>query len=139
MLHTASREDQAREIVRRAGYAHGGAISEAEDERKDKKMVRSAVHQHEAHDHKGEKPTKLALKAGGSVHGKEASGRPDRRARGGMMPEGGPSKHKAGRKAVVNIKIGGGGGNGQAAMAAQEGMRVGAALGARRADRKSVV
>lgn len=51
-------------------YAHrhlarGGHFTEAEDERQDKAMVERGIHEHEAHDHKGEKPTALHLRRGG--------------------------------------------------------------------------
>ena len=134
-MHTESREAQARAIVDRAGYARGGEVG---DEKQDRRMVRSAVHQHESHDHPGKPETKLKLRGGGKVSGQPSAQRPDRRARGGGIDGEMPGMAKGGsthgkRKPVVNIKINAGGDAGGKQQAAQDGMRLGAALGARRA------
>ena len=74
---------------------------------------------------------------GGRVHGEKAESRPDRRARGGEVG----GKHRG--KPAVNIKIAAGGGGGDPqreqqalAMGRQQGMAVGAKLGARAAAQK---
>lgn len=37
------------------------------DDKKDKKMIKKAMRQHEAHDHPGKKFTSIKLKAGGAI------------------------------------------------------------------------
>lgn len=76
----AEHEAHAHAHLHRSGYARGGRMS---DERQDKAMVEKGVHQHERHDHKGEKETDLKLKGGGKVKGHHPKERMDRRARGG--------------------------------------------------------
>jgi hypothetical protein len=127
--------------VKRSGYNSGGRLKqeEASDEAKDKRMVKKAVHQHEKHDHKGQKPTDLKLKGGGEVKGKMAEKRLDKRARGGALTEPMPEKAHGdgGKKAAgkgkhgpnINIILP------QAAeaekkQAAAAGMQVGAKMGA---------
>lgn len=131
MLKTESREEQARNTCSRAGYAHGGEITEAEDERKDKGLIKRAVRQHDTQLHSSSKShvgrTKLKLAGGGMVHGEEPGARPDKKSRSGHKP------------APVQIKIatGGGGGGQQEAMAAhQAGLQQGIQVGARAAAAK---
>lgn len=103
--HRAHREGRAREILKQAGYKVGGKVT-----------PESAVHKHEHHLHKGEKPTKF--KSGGKVGGKGA-------------------KHHAGHKARsphIHINIMSGDPM-EKQQAAQQGMAVGARLGAAAAAR----
>lgn len=88
--------EKARHTMRRAGYKVGGRVS---DELQDKKMVEAGVHQHEAHDHKGEPKTKLKLKEGGHVGGMHTLRRLDKANRGGAMH--GKGKHHV----SVNINM----------------------------------
>lgn len=109
------RQDQsnAEECLRRAGYARGGAIS---DDAEDRKIAAAAVHAHERHDHRGEPLTKL--KRGGRVDGEKAGERLDKRARGGRLKHGGPTK--------VNVIVASGGGDADKQMAFQQGAQTGA-------------
>ena len=103
------REDDAGEkALRRSGYASGGGISKAEDEKQDRRETAAAVHKHERHLHKGEPETKLAR--GGPAHGK--------------------SRGKAPTHVNVIVATPGGGG-GNAAAAAQQGLNVGRQQGLR--------
>ena len=120
-MQTESRQAQAEATVKRAGYATGGGVSEKADEKKDRQMIRTAVHKHERHDHPGKPETKL--RAGGQVMGAESGHRPDRKPRGKI--------------GSVNIRIGGGREAAAAEqMGEQKGMQAGAALGARAAAAK---
>lgn len=85
---------RAQEILKSAGYKDGG------DVKQDKKLVEKAVHQHEAHDHKGEKKTKLKLKEGGHVKGEKTASRLDKMARGGKAKH-----HKGDAKTKVNVIV----------------------------------
>jgi len=132
-------ETKAREHMRRAGYSLGGIIGRARggkvhpDAAADKKMVEKGVHQHERHDHKGEPLTKLKLTRGGHVEGEGTRHRIDRRARGGSVPSG---KGHKGKGVNLNVIIHGADPAAQQQahkQGAMEGMRLGAALGARRA------
>lgn len=139
--------EAGKRMLRESGYANGGSVSEGEL----KRVVRKALIGHEDDEHEGEH-RRIKVKSGGKVAGRHAKHRPDRRrANGGGMPEGTPepggerNRADEGRargggmkkgKAGVNITIKTGGGeDGQQKeqMAAQQGMRIGQALGARRA------
>lgn len=129
-IHSKARAEQqgrAENYARRSGYKRGGAVS---DEDQDRAMVKKAVAEHEEHDHKGEAKTKLRIKRGGRVEGKEPKTRLDKRARGGQV----------GKKAPVNVIVNSGGGEGEKQEAAQAGMRqgmqMGAVMGARAAAAK---
>ena len=50
-------DDGAKAALRRAGYASGGTVSDA---KQDRRAIAAGVHKHEAHLHKGESETKLA-------------------------------------------------------------------------------
>lgn len=143
--------ERGKEALSKAGYAVGGKITMP----RVKRVVRRGIAEHETEEHGG-RHGKITLKAGGSVRGEKAKERPDRqrradgggiegRAMGGEMPHrsGGGRGGKA-KVGTVNIKIGGkgegaGGQPDPAAMQAaqhqgiQQGMRMGAALGARQA------
>lgn len=73
---------KAHNMIRGAGYgvkrASGGGFSEAH---KVKAVVKDAVDQHEAHDHKGEPKTKLKLKSGGIAATEKSHSRPDKKPR----------------------------------------------------------
>lgn len=125
----APEQKHAERRMKRAGYKVGGAVHRDADEAQDAAMVKKGIRQHEAHDHKGEKPTKLKLRAGGHVEGDKARHRIDRRARGGALPG-----KKGGN---INIILKTGEPAAQKQLAAQQGlkqgMQMGAALGARQA------
>lgn len=106
---------RAARMLRESGYARGGEVHP--DAAEDKALIRKMV-----------KPNALARKNGGRVHGEKSESRPDRRARGGEV------KHK-GAKTAVNITVGGGGQQ-QAAQAAQQGLAVGRQQGAQMAMQK---
>lgn len=138
-LHASSREkDQrsAEKAVRRAGYRDGGRVhsdvkdEKEEDAKSDKALVAKGVHQHEAHDHKGEPKTQLRLRRGGHVEGVAAHSRLDRRARGGAL-----GGHKKGGLNIIikNQPMHPAEKQMAAQQGAQQGMRIGAALGARQA------
>lgn len=124
--HEARHEDhrRANELVRKTGYrhlAHGGRVDE--DEAEDKAMITKAVHEHEDHEHGGER-TKLKLKHGGEAEGHKARHHLAKRARGGKAGHGKNTKVQ-----VIVAPQGGGGGDAQAAH--QQGMQQGAVMGAR--------
>lgn len=122
----ADKQREAEEHGRRSGYATGGMISEAQDAKQDKKIadreVKKGIRQHDEQEHPGHH-TSLRLKRGGHIDGKKPAERADRvsRARGGRAEHGG-GKH------VTNIVIGNPAERQQAAM---QGMKMGAAMGAR--------
>jgi hypothetical protein len=114
---------------------------EKRDDLKDQRMIKSAVGQHESHDHKGEPKTKLKLRRGGKVEGDKPQARADRPGRyaagGATMPErskgrGAPKGHKP--AVSVNI-ISPAAAEGEKRQAAQAGMQAGAKLGAAAAMR----
>ena len=120
----------AEERLHGSGYRRGGEVS---DLAQDRKMVKKAVHEHEEHDHPGEKETKLKIKRGGRVAGAAPKHRADRRARGGGMEH----KGKKSGHTKINIVVGNpGGGSGDGAaremlaqqQGRQEGMKIGAAM-----------
>ncbi|MDE3114159.1 MAG: hypothetical protein KGL26_01040 [Pseudomonadota bacterium] len=133
-MHAQSREQfqrEAEERTKKAGYANGGRLhSDVKDgdEAQDKRMVTSAVRQHEEHDHKGEPLTKLKLRRGGRaslVDGASPTHSNGKRARGKSgvtlvihnQPMAPMEKAAAQKQGVM------------------QGMRLGAALGARQAAR----
>jgi hypothetical protein len=147
MEHEKPHERGHRQL-REAGYAHHKHGDIHKDAAQDLQMIAGAVHKHEAHLHKGQPKTKL--RRGGKVPGHEAHGRPDRRARGGMVSidqpddaEGSMHAHSArargghvgkkGGKTIINIHAGGGeqGNPQREQMAHQAGMQQGAQLGAK--------
>lgn len=77
--------DEKYEIKHRAD---GGAVEK--DEKKDKKLVKKGIRQHETHEHGGEH-TDLKLRGGGKVKGEAAKQHLGRRARGGRASKG-PSR-----------------------------------------------
>lgn len=84
--------------------------------------IEKAIHQHEAHDHKGEPKTKLKLaRGGGIVHGHHPIHRLDKRARGGRTVKG-PEE--------VNVIVHTGSSPAEKQMAMQQGMKMGAAMAA---------
>lgn len=96
--------EKARHLLRRSGYKAGGAVS---DDAEDKKLVKKGVRQHEANDHKGEKPTALKLKDGGGADGPSSyHHRLDRKGRA----EGGRTRGKKKGHPTVNVIIAGQGG-----------------------------
>lgn len=101
MSHAALRKESRRMHAEKV-RSYGGHTDEAQD----RKMIESAVRQHEAHDHPGKSKTKLHLASGGSVDGDEAPSRPDRpsrRASGGSM--GGGSKGHSTKGTHVNVIV----------------------------------
>ena len=89
----ASLKSHGDRVHRMAG---GRASVEKRDRAQDKTMVKSAVRQHEEHDHPGKSPTALKLAAGGAA---------EKRADGGVMK--GPKGGRKGRGAPhVSIAIG---------------------------------
>lgn len=103
----------------RADHSERG--EEARDIASDKKMIAKAVHKHERHDHKGEPLT--PLRKGGGVHGRSHGGRLDKHARGGRT-----KKH--GTQVNIILKTGD---KEKEAMAAKQGMAMGAQMGAKAA------
>lgn len=89
--HRERAHEMRSEKMARLKRSAGGSA----DEREDKAMIEKAIRQHEAHDHKGEKPTAIRLREGGAVDGKKAKPRADRKARGGAT----------GKKGHTNIVI----------------------------------
>ena len=89
----ADRQAKAHAMIARTGHsavrARGGHAGH-EDFAADAKMISSAVHQHEDHEHGG-KHTKLRFKSGGAVEGHAAHHHLGKRARGG--PAGKKSTH----------------------------------------------
>ena len=81
-LKARGHKDHAEQLRHHAGHAAGGKIGKEE--------IRSAIAQHESHDHKGAKKTHLTLHAGGHVEGAKAGKRLDR-ASGGRTNK--SSKH----------------------------------------------
>ena len=67
--HNAERRAKASEILSKHGYG------------KMKDMVSKGISQHESHDHKGEKKTKLKLATGGAAKGEAPHNRMDRKPR----------------------------------------------------------
>ena len=120
----AHHQKHAEERLRAAGYRGGGKVHP--DAAEDRKMIASAVHKHERHDHPGKPLT--PLRGGGPVKGHAGRARADKMARGGHVKgRGGPSK--------VNIVIATGGGEPERQMAFRQGTQVGARLGATAAAR----
>lgn len=84
--------------------------------------IEKAIKQHENHDHKGEKHTKLKLaRGGGIVHGSHPMPRLDKRARGGRTGKG-PEE--------VNVIVHTGSSPAEKQVAMQQGMKMGAAMAA---------
>ncbi len=82
----AEKHEKARDLLARTGnrhFARGGALTRDEDERQDEHDIAEGVHEHEANLHRGEKKTKIKLKAGGEVEGHAGRHHLGRRARGG--------------------------------------------------------
>jgi hypothetical protein len=85
-------------MKRQSNRDHGSKVSQLAsggDVAEDKKTIAKAIGQHEAHDHKGSKKTKLKLKSGGKVEGQAGKKRLDRPGRtrrdmGGPIPPGMP-------------------------------------------------
>lgn len=94
-------QNKAAQVLKTAGYAKGGAVKDgaAKEEAEDKAIAKRAIAQHEAHDHKGEKKTKLKLKHGGHVEGGKAKHRLDKMARGGA------NKHKNSKDAKTKVNV----------------------------------
>jgi len=90
MSHAALRKEARKQHAEKV-RAYGGEVS---DRQQDEKMIKRAIGEHEAHDHKGEKKTKLHFASGGHVEGDEAPMRPDRqrRASGGATKGGHSTK-----------------------------------------------
>lgn len=104
-------QSKAEAYASRAGYAAGGDVAQ------DKAMVKSAVAQHEKHDHPGTPETALKLRRGGSaVKGEMPMERLDKRARGGRVP-----------KVIVNVQTSN---PAEKQMAAQQGLQQGVKVGA---------
>jgi hypothetical protein len=132
-----SREEyqtQAERFAKGGNFAAGGRLKQEADRPalRDKRMIKSAVGQHETHDHAGKPKTKLKLKSGGHVMGEKPAHRADKRARGGAMPEkehghGAPK----GRKSAVNVNIiSPAASEGEKKQAAAAGLQMGARMGA---------
>lgn len=105
--HESQGRKRARSLLARTGYHMGklgGHMAEGSgsDYEKDKRMVESAIRQHEKHDHTGEPLTRLRLADGGSTDGEEGPRRADRGGRG----KGGGAKGKPHTR--INIMVGGG-------------------------------
>lgn len=90
--HNDSRREKASNILKSAGY---GAM---------KSLATSAVHQHEEHDHKDSKKTKIKLATGGCASGGEPKSRLDRKPRA----HGGRNKGHKEPKVSVNVINAGG-------------------------------
>lgn len=118
--HNKDAVSRAHEMLKTHRYAHGGAVHT--DEPQDKALVRKAIRQHETAEHGGHHVA-LKLRRGGHVPGDMPEDRPDRRARGGSV------KPKIG---AVNINIKHGG-EAEKQQAMQQGMQIGAKLGAAQA------
>lgn len=88
--HSEDRRDRAVNVLAKAGY---GAM---------KHLATDAVHQHEDHDHKGEKKTKLKLANGGCASGGKPDARLDRKPRAA----GGRNSHKEPKVSVNVINAG---------------------------------
>ena len=104
-FNSARREDHKRAhgVLSRTGNKAPEGIS---DRKSDEKMIASAVHQHEKHEHGG-KLTKIKFADGGSVFGGGARPSMAKRARGGH------ASGKGGKGHVTNVIVapqGGGGG-----------------------------
>ena len=85
--HNAERRAKASEILSKHGYC------------KMKDMVSKGISQHESHDHKGEKKTKLKLATGGAAKGEAPHNRMDRKPRAA----GGRNKHNKEPRVAVNV------------------------------------
>lgn len=103
--HEHHSKKRVRELLARTGHHHGlhgghfrigGNIAEhadaAQDKREIDKAVRAGIEQHEAHDHPGEKKTRLRLRDGGMADGMMSEGRADKAPRG---KKGGAKNHIA--------------------------------------------
>lgn len=81
-----SRRKKARDVLTRSGYSAGGHLGRKSDEGEGKheieESVKKGIAQHEAHDHKGEKRTRIHLRDGGVADGYASGGRPDKKPRG---------------------------------------------------------
>ena len=88
--HNEQRRSKAADILSAHGYG------------KMKHLATEAVHEHEGHDHKGEKKTKLKLANGGCAMGGAPHARMDRKPRAA----GGRNKHKEPHVAVNVINAG---------------------------------
>ena len=84
-----SGRERARRVCESAGYKIGGTLGRKEDTESDVRMIKSAISQHERHDHKGEKPTRVRLRHGGRAEGGMAGNRLDQQ---GRKPGGGKGK-----------------------------------------------
>lgn len=124
MRDAAHESHEARQRRFGGGVDAEEAQEKKEDVAADKKMIASAVHKHEKHDHKGEALTKLR-RGGHTVEG---------RANGGRRLDRKGKKHGT----QVNIILGGGqqGDPQREQMAHQAGMQQGAMLGAKMAAAK---
>lgn len=93
----AKRNSKAKELLSRGGYKSGGEVKE---------KVKSGVHQHEKHLHKGNEETKLKLKSGGKAEGCSSKEMMGKYARGGAAKyaSGGATKSKKGGT-TVNVVI----------------------------------
>lgn len=126
MRDAAHESHEARQRRFGGGVDAEEAQEKKEDVAADKKMIASAVHKHEKHDHKGEALTKLR-RGGQTVEGRANGGRRlDRKG-----------KHKG---VQVNIIMGSGqqGDPQREQMAHQAGMQQGAILGAKMAAAKGL-
>lgn len=92
---------KAHKMMSRCGYARGGAVHD--DAKEDARMIERGVHQHEAHDHKGEPKTNLKL--GDGVEGEKGRTHLAKRARGGATH--GKKKHGSTHVNVIVAPQGG--------------------------------
>jgi hypothetical protein len=96
----AEEHRRANGVLHRTGNKAPHGVS---DRKSDERMIKSAVHQHEEHEHGG-KLTKLKFADGGTVFGGGAASHMGKRARGG------PTKGKGGHTTNVIVAPQGGGG-----------------------------
>lgn len=82
--------ERAADLIQRAGYGSVGGMAKGghADAAEDAAMIKKAIGEHEAHDHPGQKKTRLSFKRGGFAEGGMAGQRLDQKSRGG----GGKSK-----------------------------------------------
>jgi hypothetical protein len=83
-MRTPERHSRAHAFINKTGHTFKtlGRHARHADAAEDAKMISRAVHEHERHDHPGEKLTKLKLADGGVAEGDAAKPRPDRGSRG---------------------------------------------------------
>ncbi len=104
--HSELRRRSRREADHKAErFASGGTARD--DEAQDRKMIATAIGEHEAHDHPGRPKTKLKLKDGGRAEGDEAKPRLDRGPRR-KLATGGRAK---GKSTHVNVIVAPGAGH----------------------------